>query len=251
MSYGCGGYHISGQLSLLPSSFPIYLISIQLAKLLKYLHYRVACDIAFGVFMVTWLITRHALYLTVCWSIYHTLPRIITSGCYVGGMENLAGPFDPPNDFSHYVFPFRDPEGLVCWDSSVTNMFLYLLLGLQVILCLWFVMILKVAWKVIQGGEAEDSRSDDEESEGELVEEDELLDTIPNKEETPHQPKSYFEIQPPLEEEVGVEGIRLTPGRTSPARRVKKGEASTTAVSLRGHSAHKELLGRIGCDKQS
>jgi very-long-chain ceramide synthase len=201
--------------------------------------------------MITWFVARHIFYLGVCWSAYFEEPGIIPYGCYTGGMDNLKGPFPVPPGPAFYFAPFTDPEGIICAAPFSTRGFIYMLLALQVIQLLWFAIILKIAWKVLRGGEAEDSRSDDEEEEGEFVEEDDLIDEVPKKEEAP-QPKSYFEIQPPLEEEVGVEGIRLTPGRTSPAKRMKKSEsASTTGVSLRGHSAHKELLGRIGCDKQS
>jgi acyl-CoA-dependent ceramide synthase len=195
--------------------------------------------------MIVWLLARHILYMIVWWSIYDTLPRTITYGCYIGAAGNVAGPFKVPNDFTHFTIPFRNPEGLVCWDGTVTNAFLAMLGALQVILLLWFVMILKVAYKVLKGGEAEDSRSDDEELSEESIE---IVDFTPDKKE---QTNTYFEIQPPFEEEVGVEGIRLTHGRASSSRRIKKGEGSTTAVSIRGHSAHKDLLGRIGCDKQS
>ena len=108
-----------------------------------------------------------------------------------------------------------------------------MLLSLQVILLVWFGMIMRVAWKVIQGGEGEDPRSDDE---GEEEEDDE-----------PARTKEPFIEVPPLEEEVGVESINLNNRKASPARRFRKGAGTASGVTL--HSDRKELLGRIGCDK--
>lgn len=45
--------------------------------------------------------------------------------------------------------------------------FIFLLLALQVLTLMWFYMIIGVAVKVIKGGQAEDTRSDDEDSEDE------------------------------------------------------------------------------------
>lgn len=42
--------------------------------------------------------------------------------------------------------------------------FIFLLLALQVLTLMWFYMIIGVAVKVIKGGQAEDTRSDDEDS---------------------------------------------------------------------------------------
>jgi len=109
-----------------------------------------------------------------------------------------------------------------------------MLLALQVITLMWFGMIIRVAWKVLNGGSAEDSRSDDEDEEDEAY--------IESGEKQVH-----IEL-PPLEEEVGVDALNLK-GRTSSARRYKKAVSSSSGVTLPGHSDRKELLGRIGCDK--
>lgn len=50
-----------------------------------------------------------------------------------------------------------------CFLKSTKAAFLSLLIVLQCIALAWFWMIIKVAIHVISGGEAEDSRSDDEE----------------------------------------------------------------------------------------
>lgn len=182
--------------------------------------------------MVTWIVTRHILYLRACYSIYADIPREISLGCYWGSNKDLHGPIDPPDNFDHLLQPFQDPEGMVCWTNKISWIFLGMLLSLQVILLVWFGMIMRVAWKVIQGGEGEDPRSDDE-GEGE---DDELA----------YAKEPFIEV-PPLEEEVGVESINLSNRKSSPARRFRKGAGTASGVTL--HSDRKELLGRIGCDK--
>lgn len=98
---------------------------------------------------------------------------------------------------------------------------------------------MKVAIKVIRGGEAEDIRSEDEaEDEEENVNLDEKLIT---------EVVNHFEGEP-YEEEVGVESLNLK-GRTSRNNRYRKSSSSASGVSIPGHSDRKELLGRIGCDK--
>ena len=204
--------------------------------MLKYLKYQLACDIAFGGFMVVWFVSRHVLYMRVCYSIWVDIPKEIKYGCYWGSNQDLHGPIDTPNDFNHLTQPFKDPEGLVCWNNGIKWTFLGMLLSLQVILLIWFGMIMRVAWKVIKGGEAEDSRSDDEDEDEEDIQ----------PQHKPYQNSPYIE-SPPLEEEVGVEAINLNSRKSSPGRRYRKGGGTASGVTL--HSDRKELLGRIGCDK--
>ena len=113
--------------------------------------------------------------------------------------------------------------------------FIGLLGFLQAILLTWFGMIVRVAIKVLQGGEAEDTRSDDEE-------EDEKVKARTIYTSEPHN-------EAPLEEEVGVESINLTGRKSSPALRLKKSAGTSSSITL--PSERKELLGRIGCDKGS
>jgi acyl-CoA-dependent ceramide synthase len=201
------------------------------------MHFETLCDITFGIFIVSWFVARHVLYMTVWYSGYAESPRFLKFGCYSGTAKNLVGPFPQPSSgYKHFIEPFTDPEGTICFTSGVRWTFLSLLLVLQVITLMWFAMILRVAWKVLKGGSAEDSRSDDE------CEEDETC-TEPTE-------KQVLIELPPLEEEVGVDGLNLK-GRASSARRYKKTVSSSSGVTLPGHSDRKELLGRIGCDKGS
>ncbi|KAL8654672.1 MAG: hypothetical protein Q9210_001362 [Variospora velana] len=214
------------------------------AKILKYMHFQKACDVAFGAFMLVWFLARHVSFLTVCYSIYAEIPQEITYGCYRGSNARLEGPLDVPNDVDHLTQPFRDPQGLVCWNNNIKWAFLSTLLALQVILLIWGVMIVRVALKVVRGRGAEDSRSDDEDEdssgdEEESVDGDDPLEDIRTCVEPPP-----IEEPPPLEEEVGVESIHFPPQKSTPTSRIY-----STASGVHLPSDRKELLGRIGCDK--
>lgn len=200
--------------------------------MLKYLKFSLACDIAFGVFLITWFVTRHVLYLIVCRSIVVDLWGGVEPGCYWGSNANLQGPVETPKGFSYLTVPFRDPQGLVCHTKTTIGAFLGLLVFLQIILLIWFVMIVRIAWKVVTGKNAEDTRSDDEEEEEEIIE--------------PVDNHRFIEV-PPLEEEVGVEDLHLGNRRLNHSQRYKKSTGTSSSVTL-PHD-RKELLGRIGCDK--
>ncbi|KAI1650891.1 longevity assurance proteins LAG1/LAC1 [Daldinia loculata] len=200
---------------------------LPLAKCLKYLGFSKLCDATFVVFMVSWFVARHIFYLMTCYSIYKDLPEQITWGCYRGPNSNLTGPLPIPDGWGHVLEPFNGSEGTVCFSSSIQWGFLNCLLGLQVLTIFWFFMIINVAIRVVKGDGADDTRSDDERDENEL--------------------ETEYEEAQPLEEEVGVEAIDLKGWERRTG--VKRG-ASSSGVSLPGHSDRKELLGRIGCEKQ-
>ncbi|KAL2157904.1 hypothetical protein VTH06DRAFT_4959 [Thermothelomyces fergusii] len=208
-------------------------LALGIAKCLKYLGHQTLCDIMFGIFMVSWLIARHFLYMAVCYSVWAHTPNIMPTGCFRGAPGNLTGPFEPPAEkgIAYLLEPLWDSEGMVCYNETVKWSFLSMLLFLQCLTIMWFSMIVRVAIKVIKGSPAEDVRSDDEAGDGE-DEDDEYV---------------YEEAQP-LEEEVGVEQIDLKNWERRTG--VKRQAPITTGVSLPGHSDRKELLGRIGCEKQ-
>ena len=196
--------------------------------------------------------------MTVCWSLYAHIPEEIQYGCYRGGDLSLEGPLPVPNDFDHLTQPFRDPEGLVCWNNGIKWVFLGLLLALQCVLLLWFSMILKVAYKVLTGEGADDTRSDDEDD-GDDREDEEVVDEIVLPEKTFANIKSGLDQPPYLEKKVlstdgdlhfaSPNAVQNSPVRRSSRKKIS--EAHTTSVNLLGHSDRKELLGRIGCDKPS
>ncbi|KAJ6446905.1 sphingosine N-acyltransferase lac1 [Purpureocillium lavendulum] len=201
------------------------------AKCLKYTGHNTLCDVFFGIFMVSWFIARHIFYIMGCWSVYAHTPIVMQYGCFRGSSAELVGPEDTPPGLSYLIEPFLNSTGRVCYNNTVKWAFLTPLLLLQAITIVWFTMIVRVAIKVIRGDGAEDTRSDDEGEEEEVEEEDEFI---------------YEEAQP-LEEEVGVEDLDL---KNWERRTGVKRQASSSGVSLPGHSDRKELLGRIGCEKQ-
>jgi acyl-CoA-dependent ceramide synthase len=199
--------------------------------MLKYLGFTTACDVAFGVFLVTWFLARHVSYLTVVWSVPHYSPSVWQYGCYDSTTGVRVSEDGGSAILANVLQPFNDPNGLVCWNSTLRNCFLGLLLGLQVLTLIWFAMILRVAWGVISGKAAEDIRSDDEEDDEIEID---LEDAISIREALEAAPK-------PRTASPALAG-------SSRGRRTR-GTARTSAISIPGHGDRKELLGRIGCDK--
>lgn len=236
---------------------------IQFAKMLNYLQLRTACDAAFGVFLVVWFITRHIFYLIVWHSVLYDLPKIIQSGCY----DTVTGTQVSTNGGSavlaNVLQPFNDPQGLVCWNGNIHFGFLSLLLALEILTIIWFVMILRVAYMVISGKNAQEIRSEDEASdvEEEYVSEDEFdaKATLPVTQPTEKvneilsATKNEHQI---IESADELDAVNKNTSRpSSPAAsasgrtRRTRGAARTSAISIPGHGDRKELLGRIGCDK--
>lgn len=231
----------------------------QSAKCLKYLGYNRACDVFFGVFMVSWVLARHVAYLMVCYSVWRDTTMVMGDRCWRDTARGIDGPLPKPSGLMYIAEPLWDSEAIVCFDESVKWGFLSVLLMLQGITLVWLMAIFRVAVKVIRGTGAEDTRSDDEEGETEELDQQEYSDgrTKANVVEAAianHGGKMSYnddaenDDDQPIEEEVGVEDIDLKGwGRRSG---VKRQASSSTGVSLPGHSDRKELLGRIGCEKQ-
>lgn len=135
-SYTCSYHRVGNAILCLmdPSD-----IALNIAKMLKYAGWQTTCDIAFGVFMVSWLVTRHILYMRVVWScIYDTL-NVMT--------------FHPTSRQTGDYF-----------DRTAYLALIGLLGALQVLLLMWFYMICRVAYRVVTKAGAADSRSDAESS---------------------------------------------------------------------------------------
>ena len=231
------------------------------AKLLKYAGWQTACDVAFGVFILSWFIARHVLYLTVCWSVYVDSPRVMTPGCYSSTTGQLTSSLPPTNDrfretpgkdgtipnggteiWTNVIQPYAYPGETVCYNERMQSLFLALLLFLQGITIMWFGMILRVAWRVLKGQGADDSRSDDE---GEDENEEGTEDT---DFELDLEDVSLQRPLKPLEEVVGVEGLNIK-RKTSPLSSRLTGVKKEGQGSSSGIGVKKEILNRIGCDK--
>lgn len=133
-SYACCFHPVGIVVLLLMDPADVCLSS---AKLLKYMGCQTLCDIMFAIFMIVWFITRHVAYAFVWWSCYRDAPAIIH---FSDRLDVVSG---------HALTPM----------SYVV--FLTLLATLQVILLIWFGMIVKVAARVLTQQGAIDSRSDD------------------------------------------------------------------------------------------
>lgn len=225
-------YHHNAVGNLVLVLFDVGDILLSAAKCLKYMGFCNACDVGFGLFMLSWFVCRHIFMNMVCWSIYKDVPSVMTYGCFKGSQENLEGPFEQPEGYSFYLQPLLKSNGLLCHNDTIRLTFLGLLLTLQAICIFWFAMIINVAVRVLRGAGADDVRSDDEGDEEE--EEDEM--------------EFVYEEAQAFEEEVGVEELDLKSWERRSG--VKRTTTSSSGVSLPGHSDRKELLNRIGCEKQ-
>ncbi|KAI9726982.1 MAG: sphingosine N-acyltransferase lag1 [Chrysothrix sp. TS-e1954] len=207
------------------------------AKMLKYAGYQTACDVAFGIFILSWFATRHVCYLTICWSIWVDVPEKIPYGCY----SSLSGVYIAPQEaqdvasrqrgkgnevLSNLLHAFVEPEAPVCFNKSIHYTFLGLLLFLQGLTIMWFVLILRIAWRVVKGDGADDTRSDDEEE----VEGEEAIILATEKE-------ARISMQP-VEEFVGVEALNLK-RRASPLFRNRKAPSHT------GEQTKQQLLSYV------
>jgi len=112
-------------------------IFLPIAKMCRYMNVsQVICDSLFGLFLVSWFITRHVLFTLVIISTYTDLPRVV-------GLE-----WDP----EHGRFLSREYWIIFC--ACLT--------ALQIIQIVWFGTICRVAYRVLTGGGASDDRSDEE-----------------------------------------------------------------------------------------
>ena len=209
-----------------------------MAKCLKYLGYLNLCNAVFGLFILTWFIARHVLYLAVCHSVWVDIPATIDLGCYKGKNGEMTGPFAPPDRFLHVFGPFHDSEEIVCFTQNIQRGFLGGLLFLQGIQIMWFIMIVNVAIKVLKGGKADDTRSEDE---GDEVDSDIDGDAGALL-------RHFGEEMFPVEEQVAV-AINPKERRPSLSKLYRATTSTSTGVSFPGRGDRKELLGRIGCDR--
>ncbi|KAK6828531.1 TLC domain-containing protein [Apiospora arundinis] len=157
-------YHLTRVGHLILVLMDVVDLILPLAKCFKYLGSTTVCNALFGVFLFTWALTRHVLYLMVCWSFYYDLPQVVKVPCYKGIADDLQGPFDAPGDGSrsYLLEPFYDPAGTVCLTDGIRTGFFTFLMGLELVICAWSFLILRVIARMMKGSGAEDVRSDDE-----------------------------------------------------------------------------------------
>ncbi|CAE6407410.1 unnamed protein product [Rhizoctonia solani] len=112
-------------------------IILPLAKMLLYLEFpSILPDMAFGLFVVSWLVTRQGAFTLVVWSTF------TEANTYV-------------------AMDFRPMDGRF-WSVYTYYGFCTFLFALLALLWVWFWMICRVALNVLRGKPAEDTRSDEE-----------------------------------------------------------------------------------------
>lgn len=206
---------------------------LPVAKILKYFGYDMGCNITFGVFLLTWFVARHIVYVALCWSVYKDLPEQVVYGCYSGATGEMLTIDGYPDRWRYVFYPFQDVNGPICFNGALKWIFLSFLLSIQALSIIWFGMITRVAISVIRTGNAEDTRSDDEEEDAQEDEE---------------------EIDGRV---AGKETSRGSPGLADSSGSEHSWRRSNGSVRARGRgrvrlgdqSDRKALLGRIGCDK--
>ena len=190
---------------------------------------------AFGIFLATWLVARHMIYNSLCWSIFRDVPEVMPYGCYSGS----TGAARDPNDLSNwrYIEPFFDQGGIICLDRRTKWVFLSLLLMLQVLSIVWFGMIIKVAYGVLKGGAADDSRSDDDEEETEEEE----------KEHEEDEKRELSRLHDQTSDPTHSKGrsSAAEPGQIQPEFFQRAGGGRLRMPRSRDR---KKLIGRVGCN---
>jgi acyl-CoA-dependent ceramide synthase len=182
----------------------------------------------------------------VCRSIIVDVPKTMPYGCFESTTGQQVSTDGGSAVLANVLQPFNDPDGLVCFNPVIRHGFLGLLLALQILTLIWFGMILRVAYSVLSGKAAQDSRSDDEDEaldDDDLEAEEEYDDTDPLSDSYDQEAKGAAHDDAASRQSRG--GAAQGKGRNRRAA----GPARTSAISIPGHGDRKELLGRIGCDK--
>ncbi|KAF3928309.1 hypothetical protein AA313_de0209293 [Arthrobotrys entomopaga] len=134
-------------------------ILLPAAKILKYLKFQTTCDVAFGLFLLAWVVSRHYLFVNVILSAHSDSIREIPFGCFTTDHSSYA-PLNASSPTASSMF--MGPNETVCFTKPILMGFTTLLWALQGLTLMWFYLIMRVAIKVITGMGAEDNRSDDE-----------------------------------------------------------------------------------------
>lgn len=138
-SYCCYFTKIGHIILLLMDIVDVFLST---AKILKYCGFQTICDLMFVIFMISWIILRHGVYIYVLWFSWLKARIIMNADCS--------------------KFSINDKLNKTCYTDFQIDIFLLLLAFLQLIMGIWMYMILRVAIRVIRGGSADDVRSDSE-----------------------------------------------------------------------------------------
>jgi acyl-CoA-dependent ceramide synthase len=139
-----------------------------------------------------------------------------------------------PNSISYLFGPYLNLENPICMNRTVKWIFLSLLLTLEGLSIVWFSMIVRVAYGVLCGGNAEDSRSDEE-----------------DEAEVEDQSTSHVPVHLTTKDGATPDTIAID---TAPGLDRRRSNGASVRARGRGRvpfdqSDRKALLGRIGCEK--
>nr|POF07119.1 sphingosine n-acyltransferase lag1 [Quercus suber] len=224
-----------------------------LAKILRYLSLQTACDTAFGVFVLAWVVSRHVFYMAICWSIYaHVDTFTMPQGTYSTLTGERISSDGGDKVLDNLFQPFLNPSATtVSFNENIRWLFLGLLGALQAITIVWFVMIVRVVMRVLRGEGADDTRSDgEEEAEEDEIENDPLSPAQPSEHDLlEHDPSTV--VKRFIEVESSSDDLAFSHTRSAFAsssagslKRKSKAKGISSGLNLNGH---KEILNRIGC----
>ncbi|KAK5109134.1 hypothetical protein LTR62_007496 [Meristemomyces frigidus] len=232
------------------------------AKILKYLQWQTACDVAFVAFVLSWLGSRHIAYNAICWSIWaHVDGVTMAYGTYDVRTGNMVSTDGGKNLLDNLLQPILHPHAAtVGFNSRIRWTFLGLLLALQGITIGWFVMIVRVVIRVLRGEGADDSRSEAEDNDEDLDVMDEeaddeevgLADVPPEQPSSPSLDiktlaQSHAEKEAPRYIEIEAstnDAVPITFSTSTTQKKVRKSKGISSGLNL---GEHKEILNRIGC----
>lgn len=136
----------------------------------------------------------------------------MATGCYDIKTGRQISSHTDDRVFANLFHAYGDRTQPVCFNQRMQAIYIMLLLALQVLTIVWFRMICCVAYRVLTGKGAEDSRSDDEDE----ADEDEV---------------DHPQV---LDEKTGIDAARMN-GNVSPQRKQSKNGKS----GRRNHSGRK------------
>lgn len=203
----------------------------------------------FGIFVATWLVARHGIYNSLCWSIYRDVPRVMPFACYRGETGQLETDANKLSSRWRYAEPFFDQKGTICLDRNVKAIFLGLLLMLQVLSIVWFGMIIKVIFNMFNGEGANDTRSSDEDEGEEEGEEEEEEEEEKNEKASRENEECEEDISISKSTYAIPNGKARASGNSdTPSPRQAGLFQRGPGIRVPGSRDRKELIGRVGCN---
>ncbi|KAJ1885689.1 Sphingosine N-acyltransferase lag1 [Kickxella alabastrina] len=106
-------------------------------KCIRYMGFKKLTNVSFVVFILSWVYTRHYLYMKIMYSVY----------------------FESQAQLNDHMW---EPENLCFYNRPIIYGFTFLLALLQMMIIYWFVLVLRIAYRSVCYSAMEDTRSDSE-----------------------------------------------------------------------------------------